>query len=253
MLIHSYLTDGFFDFGQALLLSFKQHHGEEIPFFLTTRNLSEKQIDHLHFLYGNLIVSNEQIDMQALSERAGRSVEELKKLKWQVEKVFVKPKSIVWKQFVSVEDRYRDSLQDAFNIAGDCFLHLDVDSFIHQSLDPLFRIIEQNDVSLVFRPTKAVQFKIFGCVMGFKVNTQADKFLETWRKYIDAIPLAKKPRGYGQTSCWKTYAELRDSDIQWGRIPKSFIQTGFRSNVLIVQGNNGYRKHKVAANFLRRV
>ena len=168
MLIHSYLTDGFFDFGKALLLSFKKHHGESILFMLTTRDLSETQIDQLHDLYKNLIVYNDRIDMEALSEKTGISVSGLNKYKWQVEKVYVKRESIIWKQFISVEDRYRNSLQDAFNICGDSFIHMDVDSFINQPLDALFDIVQTNDVSLIFRLRQTLRMKVFGCLMGFK-------------------------------------------------------------------------------------
>lgn len=252
MLIHSYMTDGFFDFGKALLLSFKHFHGESIPFLFTTRNFSEKQIDELHSLYDNLIVSNTQIDMQMLSKNINVPLKDLQRYKWQVENVFVKKESIIWKQFISVEDRYRNSLQDAFSICNDAFIHMDADSLIVNPLDSLFRIVERNDVSLIFRPQHSLRFKIFGCLMGFKFGLEADKFLETWRKYIDAIPLAKKPRGYGQTSCWKAYSELSDSDIKWGQIPKTFVHPRPNPSALILQGNDGRKKKTVAREFLRR-
>lgn len=252
MLIHSYMTDGFFDFGKALLFSFKHFHGESMPFLFTTRNLSEQQIDELYSLYDNLIVHNAEIDMQALSERTGISVQLLNKHKWQVENVYVKRESVIWKQFISVEDRYRESLQDAFNICGDVFIHLDADSLIVHSLDQLFKIVEYNDVSLVFRPNHALRFKIFGCLMGFKFGSNAYDFLKIWEKHIDAIPLVKKPRGYGQASCWMAYDELKDSNIKWGKIPNHFVHPRQNARALILQGNNGNRKRRVAQDFLRR-
>ena len=250
MLIHSYMTDGFFDFGKALLLSFKHFHGESMPFLFTTRDISEQQIDELYSLYDNLIVHNDKIDMKALGERTGISMESLKRRKWQVEKVYVKKESIIWKQFISVEDRYRESLQDAFNICGDAFIHMDVDSLIINPLDPLFRLVEMNDVSLVFRPNQALRFKIFGCLMGFKFGSNAYDFLHAWRRHIDAVPLVKKPRGYGQTSCWMAYRELQDSAIKWGKIPGRFVHPRRNARALILQGNNGRRKRTVAKQFL---
>ena len=252
MLIHSYMTDGFFDFGKALLLSFKHFHGESMPFLFTTRDLSEQQIDELYDLYDNLIVHNAQIDMEALSEKTGISVKNLKRHKWQVEKVFVKGESVLWKQFISVEDRYRESLQDAFNICGDTFIHMDVDSLILQPLDALFKIVDYNDVSLVFRPNHALRFKIFGCLMGFKFGSNAYDFLHAWRRHIDAVPLIKKPRGYGQTSCWMAYSELKNSTIKWGKIPQRFVHPRPNASALILQGNNGRRKRVVAKQFLER-
>jgi hypothetical protein len=250
------MTDGFFDFGKALLMSFKRHHGESMTFLLTTRDLNDSQIDELHSLYKNLIVSNEQIDMEALSRETGRTIKELKKAKWQVENVYVKPESIIWKQYISVEDRYRDSLQDAFSICGEGFIHLDVDSYINRRLDPLFKIVRSNDVSLIFRGGP-MRLKIFGCLMGFKFGPKADLFLETWRKKIDAVPLQKKPRGYGQTSCFIAYdtlaSPLRKEGIKWGRIPKSFVSPTFNKDALIIQGNNGKRKARVAKDFLEKL
>lgn len=253
MLIHSYMTDGFFDFGKALLLSFKRFHGESIPFLLTTRDLKEDQIDELYSLYDNLIVHNDQIDMEALSKRTNKPVKALKRYKWQVENVFVKRESVIWKQFISVEDRYKNSLQDAFNICGDVFIHMDVDSLIINPLDSLFRLVEHNDVSLVFRPNHALRFKIFGCLMGFKFGSNAYDFLKVWEKHIDAVPLIKKPRGYGQTSCWKAYSELKDSAIKWGRIPRRFVHPKPNARALILQGNNGQNKRTVAKRFMRLV
>jgi len=252
VLIHSYMTDGFFDFGKALLLSFKHFHGESMPFLFTTRNLSDQQIDELYSLYNNLIVSNVHIDMQTLSKKIGIPLQELQRYKWQVEKIFVQKKSVIWKQFISVEDRYRESLQDAFSICGDAFVHMDADSLIIKPLDPLFRIVEDSDVSLIFRPQHNIKFKIFGCLMGFKFGLKADRFLTTWRKHIDAIPLVKKPRGYGQTSCWKAHQELRGTNIRWGVIPKGFVHPRPNPRALILQGNNGRKKKNVAKDFLRR-
>lgn len=256
MLIHSYMTNGFFDFGMALLRSFKKHHGESMTFLLSTRDLKENQIDRLYSLYKNLIVSNKQIDMEALSKKTGCSVKHLKKYKWQVENIYVKPESVIWKQYISVEDRYRDSLEEAFNICGDHMIHLDVDSYINRPLSPLFKIVRNNDVSLIFRGGP-MRFKIFGCVMGFSFGTKADKFLETWRKKIDEVPLVQKPRGYGQTSCFIAYdtlsSPLVNSGIKWGHIPKSFVSPQFNKKALIIQGNNGRRKAAVAKQFLEKI
>ena len=240
------MTDGFFDFGKILLQSFKKHHGEEMTFFLTTRNLSEEQIDELYSLYKNLIVSNAQIDMQMLSRNTGVPLAELQRAKWQVENRFVKPESIIWKQFISVEDRYRDSLQEAFNICGDHVIHMDVDSYIYKPLKPLFKIVENNDVSLIFRLNAPPRMKIFGCLMGFKFGPGADTFLETWRNIIDKKPLKEKPRGYGQTSCFLAYDKLKKSGINWGRIPRRMVQPRFGRGALIIQGNNGRHKSAVA-------
>jgi hypothetical protein len=240
------MTDGFFDFGKILLQSFKKHHGEDLTFFFTTRDLSEQQLDELHSLYKNLIVSNEKINIRKLSKKTGISVKDLRKYKWQVENRFVKPESVIWKQFISVEDRYRNSLQEAFNICGDHVIHMDVDSYINRSLNPLFKIVENNDVSLIFRLKAPFRMKMFGCLMGFKFGEKAQTFLETWRKHIDAKPLIRKPRGYGQTSCFLAYDELKKSDINWGRIPRGFVQPVFHRDALIVQGNNGLNKNTVA-------
>ena len=191
--------------------------------------------------------------MEKISKETSISTRLLKKYKWQVESRFVRSKSIIRKQFISVEDRYRNSLQEAFNICGDHVIHMDVDSFINQPLDPLFDIVQSSDVSLIFRLNQTLRMKIFGCLMGFKFGLEAQTFLDTWRKHIDAVPLVKKPRGYGQTSCFLAYDELAHSDIRWGRIPNRFVHPRFNETALIVQGNNGRRKQRVATDFIGRV
>ena len=247
------MTDGFFNFGEALLKSFKEHHGEDMTFLLTTRDLDDRQIDRLYSLYKNLIVSNEQIDMEAVAKKAKTTVADLEFQKKQVEQSFVRARSVRWKQYISVEDRYRNSLQDALAICGDCFLHLDIDSFINAPLDPIFDIVESNDVSLVFRYGQPERFRIFGCVMGFKFGLEADRFLTVWRKHIDRFPLHRKPKGYGQTSCFRAYKELSGSRIKWGVIPKQYIGATFKPSILIRQGNDGRKKSAVAKQFLERI
>jgi hypothetical protein len=252
MVIHSYLTDGFFSFGKSLLLSFKRHHGEEIPFLLSTRNLSKAQIDELHRCYKRLFIFNAEIDMVWLSKETGIDIKTLLKYKWQVENIYVKPESTIWKQFISVEDRYKNAVYEAYNMAPNFLIHMDVDSLINRPLDPLFDIVKDHDVSAIFRLGHHLdRMKVFGCLMGFRVGQPAYTFLETWRKNIDAISLVRKPRGYGQTSFYHTYQELKGSGISWGRIPRSFVQPGAASNALILQGNNGKSKSAASKDFAR--
>ena len=44
MLIHSFCTDGYYDFAVSLLESFKAQHGDNIRFLLQNKDLYEKKI-----------------------------------------------------------------------------------------------------------------------------------------------------------------------------------------------------------------
>ena len=161
--------------------------------------------------------------------------------------------NVVWKQYISVEDRYRNSIVEAMKYSqGEEFMmHIDSDSYIRKSLDPLFNLIMKNDVTLIFRLDRPkLNRKIFGTLSGYKLGTKADLFMKTWIKHIDAIPLRKKPIGYGQTSCYLAYENLENS-LKWGRIPKFWVKSDLNKRSLIWSGNHSRGKTKTARIFAK--
>lgn len=241
MLIHTYFTDGFYEFGKIFIQSFKNLHGERFPMIATTRNLKPKQIQEIKKLYRNIIVLNKKIPMIIVSERAGVDIKTLKKYKHEIEYDRLNRQgNVIWKQYISVEDRYRNSILEAMKYSKDekFMMHIDADSYIKKRLDPIFNIILKNDVTLIFRLDKKLRKKIYGCLSGFKLGDKADLFMKTWIKYIDKIPLREKPIGYGQIACYYAYCDLKISDIKWGSIPRNWVSTKPNKNLLVWEGSH---------------
>jgi len=249
MLIHTYFTDGFYGFGKLFIESFKKIHGEKDTIIATTRDLNDRNISNLEKIYKNLIVLNKNIDMSNLSKKSGFSVGKLKKLKKEIEfyKVHGAKENVLWKQFISVEDRYRNSIMEAmeYNHGEKHMMHIDADSYIRKPLYPLFDIIENNDVSLIFRLYRKKDVKkIFGTLSGYAINSKSKMFMNKWKEVIDRIPLKNKPRGYGQSSCYYAYNELKDQNIKWGEIKEKYVSSHLKDDLLIWSGNHSRGKTK---------
>lgn len=254
MLIHTYFTDGFFGFGKVFIESFKKFHGDQMPMVVTTRNLTESQIKEIKSMYKNIIVLNKHIEINKISKRTGINIKTLQRYKYEIEFEHIKKNkgNVVWKQYISVEDRYRNSIIEAMKYADNekFMMHIDADSYIRKSLDPLFELIMKNDITLIFRLERPkLNRKIFGSLSGYRLGEKAIRFMKTWIKYIDAIPLNKKPVGYGQTTCFYAYNDLKDSDIKWGKIPRRWVKSNLNEKSLIWGGNHSRGKTKTVKIF----
>lgn len=249
MVIHSYFTDGFYKFGINLIRSLKNIHGEKYPVVLTTRNLNLDQINLLNAIYKNLRVFNEALDIDYFVEKTGVRKEEALKYKYEIEKLNVNKSNrtnVLWKQFISVEDRYKKSIMEVWEFTDQKhILHLDADSYIRKPLDPLFDIIKRNDVSLIFTNDNRPHRKIFGSTIGLKKGKNALKFMNAWIKEIDKIPLKNKPLGYGQTSCLAAY-NITKNQIKFGRFNPIWVKPNLDERAIIWAGNHPRGKEKTA-------
>lgn len=244
MIIHCYFTEGLTYYALLLLESFKYHNGEKYKFVLTTRDLNEKQEAQLRNKYNNLDIINKPINWQKICTEVGFNKSKILNCKKEVETRtarHIKPDLVKWKQYISIKDRYRDSITEVMKKYPDAghILHFDADMYVRKPLDDLFTLIERNDFTITFRLDTGPEWRrVFGCLLGIAVNEKGFLFMDTWRKYIDDIPLAKTPFGYGQTSCYYTYKELKYSDISWGNIPEEYIGKSMEENAAIWSGNN---------------
>jgi len=244
MIIHSYATDGYFPWLEFFLKSFKYFNGEDLKVVFTTRNLNDKQIEKLYSMYKNLVIDNEELNFQKIAERASITVEQLKQMKDHIEAKCISNNTLKWKQFASVEDRYRNSIFDTINKHGEDFvLHFDADTYIREPLTEIFDFVSNHDISIKFRWKSKLNRKVVGGLIGFKVGT-TNAFFKCWRKHIDAIPLHSKPRGYGQTTFWLAYQEMKDK-YKWGDMPMHFISPRKRDNDIMWSGNGNAGKEKI--------
>ena len=239
MIIHSYLTDGLFGWAKIFVESFKFYHGIEHKIFLSTRDLNEKQEDELNSLYSNLHIKNKPLNLKQIADRARMPIEKIKQLKDHIEHNAVTKNTFIWKQAISVEDRYRTSILEAMkeHPNEDYLIHFDIDMYFRVHLKQLFDIVRENDISIKFRLKSKINRKVMGGLIGFKLNKKTRKFMDRWIYHIDALPLYKKPIGYGQTSFYLAYCDLK-YDLKWGHVPSKFISPRFEDTDVIWSGNS---------------
>jgi len=215
MIIHSYLTNGesMYNFCLLFLESYKYHNGEDTKIVLSTRDLNKKQISKIKGIYKNVDIINENFNYDYLAKVTGYNKDYLEKIKKDVEKgknITGKKDHIIMKQYISVEDRYRTSILDVISKYNPSYmLHLDIDICFKENIDPMIKIIKNNDISFKLRDTKEKNRLIVGYALGFTINQRSINFINKWMDYIDKFPLKKKPKGYGQISLWNAYNEMK--------------------------------------------
>ncbi len=255
MLIHSYVTDGYYDFAVSLIESFKDKHGEDTRFLLHSKGLSKEQIDNLYGRYKNLTIRNSEIDWAWLERKSGMNRNQLKQGKQQVETLgnrYMSKQFYHWKHYISIYSRYRDAIVEAFDFAeeGERIIHMDADLYINRRLDPVFNLLDKADVALVLRPGYSPEWrKMYGCLMGFRVNDQSRAFHKKVCTLIHQPDFKNIPKGYGQIVFWRAYKELEKSNIKIVNIPKTWIFKGFNDKALILSANNGQLKRKTAKQY----
>lgn len=244
MIIHSYLTDGFFPWAELFVESFKFHNGEDIPMILCTRNLTEDQVDKLYSLHNNITIHNSHINLKKLAKKLGIGYEELLKHKRQIEKEHITRASLMWKQYTSADQRIRTIYEVMKeNTHQDYMVHWDIDMYIRGKLDDLFNIVTTHDVSIRFRNKPREHRKVMGGLIGFKINDHVFKFMERWIKYLDDVPIPKRQVGYGQTSFYYAWRDLRKR-YNWGHIPLDYISPLMRSEDKVWSANTKAGKTK---------
>ncbi len=256
MILHTYLTDGMYEWAPVFLNSFKLHNGEDVPIIISTRDLKQKQINKIKELYSNLEVRNKKIDYNYLQERMGLSLSKIKEFKRQIEHGNVNKKNKIWKQYISVEDRYRNSIVDVMddyiNSDHSHMMHIDIDMYFRGSLKELFELIEDNDITIKFRikekPMKKKaqneNRKVLGSIVGLKLDNHVRKFMDIWIKHIDSLHLTEKKKGFGQASFYRAYLETINN-YKWGHINKFYATPTPQKNAIIWAGNRGEKDNKL--------
>jgi hypothetical protein len=251
VIIHSYVTDGFYDFAVTLIESFKNKHGEDMPFLLHGKELSNEQIEGLYKRYKNLTIKNSEIDWVWLERMSKMSKKQLLQGKHQVEHLgnrYMSKQFYHWKHYISIYSRYRDAIAEAFEFAGEGehILHLDIDLYINRDLTPIFNLIEMSDVAIMLRPQLSPEWrKVYGCILGFTVNDRSRKFIKKVRTHIHAKDFINIPKGYGQIVFWRAWQDFRKTkEIKFAKIPETWIDKGFGNKALILSANNGLKKHQ---------
>lgn len=253
MLIHSFVTDGYYDFATGMLVSFKYHHGVNIPFVLHSKDLSEEQQEKLHDIYPKLTIFNTATDWDWIVEKSEAPLKVIVEGKKRVEDLTAKYNHrgfAHWKHYISIVERYKRSLSELFKYAkeGEHILHLDIDMFVNKNFDSIFNMISHADVCVLLRPGAALEWrKTFGCILGFTVNDASRRFLDVYHTHLNAIPFKDIPKGYGQTALWRAYQQVRkDKSIRIADIPTNWVSKGFDKKAYLFAAHLGKPKTMVA-------
>lgn len=253
MFIHTYTTNGYIDWLVFFLKTLKHNHGEEWKVIIDGRDLNEDNINLIKKTYNNIEIKNKKIDYNKLINVSGLTKEEILQEKERVEKdkSINKKKNIIWKQYISVEDRYRNSIIETINENKDedYIFHFDADTYVRKPIWPLIDLVYKNDISTIFRDqywkSKKKYWKsVQGCFMAFKICPEINYFFDTWINIIDSVPLKKKPANFGQISFYKAYLKTKDKYL-WGRVPKPwFVNKGGKNykDCMIWTGCKGKKK-----------
>lgn len=233
MIIHTYTTNGYTDWLNFFLKTLKYHHEEKWKVIVDGRDLSNKDIKKIENNYNNIQIKNKKIDYDYIEKETGLTREEILSNKQRTEtgKSINEKKNIIWKQYISVEDRYRNSIIETINENRDedYILHFDADTYIRKPILPLIDLVYENEISTIFREkfwkNKKIKLKlkaIHGCFMAFKICPEIDYFFKTWQDIIDSLSLKQKPMGFGQISFYEAYLKTKN-DYKWGKVPKDWF------------------------------
>jgi len=160
-IIHSYFTEGYFEWAKFLVESIEKSNGNKYKIILSSRNLPKQKQDQLR-LYKNIEVINKNLDYSDLAKRAGIKLNTLMQYKSETEKIKINSYNWVWKLMISAEDRIREIRRVANTLnEGDLMLNLDVDSYVRKPLAPWFDLISQNDFSSIIKYEKQLSYTTF--------------------------------------------------------------------------------------------
>jgi hypothetical protein len=237
MIIHSFLTDGFYDWAELFLKSFKQqYNNEEYLIYFDSKGLSNTQIVNLKNVYSKLTIKNEDYDWNHISEYLGLSINEIKIIKNNIEAGNrITPENVIWKLYIAAEQRFTKYVPSIMK-EHKYILHLDIDTYFVNKITPLFDMIYDNDITLTIREKDAA----IG-VMGLNVNNRVNKFFDEWSNEMFKLDIKKRPRAYGQTSFYNVYKRMIN-DLKWCNIPLNMINKSVEEDKLIWYGSRITKK-----------
>jgi hypothetical protein len=261
MLIHSYLTDGFFEMAKVFLQSLDQvSKPSHPPVWLDTRNLTTYQISELYDLYpgGLLHIQNRMLPVREWANQLGISVKQLKQYKQQCESRFVSQRNKAWKLLTAGDDRVAafysvlfgdtpppDNL-DWGQMGINYIAHFDIDTLFRKPLGPTVpKLMEEADIWLKLRPghpTLKARITI-DCIL-VRPTDGVRRFFDEWRRQINRVEPKKRPVGFGQASCWFAFQKIKDyKRFNYKTLPLEFGLPGRNKKDQIIWCGN---VHKLA-------
>lgn len=250
--INVFITKNYMMFAELFLKSLKKFNGQHIPVLFNTINLSDKDIDNLHSLYSNINISNKNLTTEEIYLETGITKKQFKACENQCinrdkkSNIINKKIATRYKQFIAVNQRVRSSLQDAVDWCnqGDLLVHFDADTFINGSLDSLFEFMLEHDISIRARLNEEYLNKRFLIsLFSLTISPVINEFISCWYRHIDNVDLFDRPKGYGQTSFFYAYEEMKEK-LSWGNLIDIVDDRSFDSIVVKSSMLKQYSKSK---------
>jgi hypothetical protein len=246
MIIHSYFTEGYFGWAKLFIKSLRKTNGDDLNVVLSTRNLDDRRSEEIFKLYPNLTIINKNLDYKSMAKKAKVNPETLLSYKNQVETLKINNENKVWKLMIAAEDRLKE-IAIILNKFNSPVLHVDIDTYVKKDITPILKTVEKNDFTTRWRIEKQIRRDGFVkyenratliSVQGYNGSDNSKMFLDVWIKHLCKVPPHKRQAGFGQTSCYYAYLDLKDK-ITFGDVPQEFLSPGGYGNGILWGGNKG--------------
>lgn len=261
MLIHSYLTSGFVKMAEVFLKSLDMvTKPSNPPVWLDGRGLSSLDINSLSLCYPRelLHIRSHPLHIASLADMAGVTPEQLKKYKRECEGRFVSQKNKVWKLMTAGDDRVMSLQNILFHGSGNRtqpgpdwqdfsakgIAHFDIDTLFRKPIDMIPKMMDEADIWLKLRPGhNIVKARItIDCII-VKPTQTVRFFFDRWRHYINRIQPKDRPIGYGQTSCWLAFEEVKHK-LNYKTLPLIFGLPGRNKRDQVIWCGNVHKLGK---------
>jgi hypothetical protein len=82
-------------------------------------------------------------------------------------------------------------------------------------------------------------------VQGYTVCDTSLEFMKHWITHIDCVPPKDRHLGYGQTSCWYAYEQMKyafPGSVNWHSVDKKFVSPAMKEDDIIWSANTSAGK-----------
>ncbi len=127
--------------------------------------------------------------------------------------------SVIWKQLISVEIRYRSLIKIAYEKCAEMgckfLIHSDSDMMLVGNINNIVNSSKCKDIGLVIKDNYETsnQFrKILGCLLVLRVADKSKRYLQELETAIDRQNFLCQPKGFGQKALFEAWQSLPEED-----------------------------------------
>lgn len=244
MIANVYFTDGMFEWGKLFIQSFRKYH-PKTPIVAITRELNKNQIEEI---WKDCSVENKSFDYDEMAKKINVNVDKLLQMKKEVETGKTNDANQPWKWLIAGGDRIESLYEVIKRYHENGVLHFDADTYIRNSIDGLFNMVEKFDVCMRQRPNDPnIIRRAVISIMGFK-GQNSIAFMERWLYHLKKVDLLNTTKTFDQRTCYYAIQDLEEH-INIGNMREEedypIISTSEEGNADMWFGNCGHRGKKI--------